>query len=313
LIYTVTLNPAIDKVLFLEVFEAGKTNRLSRVVETLGGKGTHVSINLNILGIQSTALGVSLGGNGRKIEKMLGDWGIKVKFNYYDMHGMESRTNYEIVEEIGRSCTMLTERGSILPVKITDDLIHQIEDLVKPGDMVVLTGDASNVEDQSIYGKLIHLVNKAGAKVFLDASGKYLLEGIKYNPFMIKPNLEELCQISGKELLTEAQIVHVIEDLNHLGIEIIALTRGEVGAIVYYLGKMFRVDAISVNVKNVTGCGDAYLAAFVAGLEKEMRVEEILKLAAGVSGAAAESEITAGFDLDRAIELSKRVKVSRIN
>ncbi len=313
MIYTVTLNPAIDKVLFLDEYEISKTNRLSRVIETLGGKGTHVSINLNILGIQSTALGVSLGGNGRKIEKMLKEWGIKVEFNHYDLPGMESRTNYEIVEEVGRSCTMLTERGPILSGKITDDLIRKMEIMIKPEDLVVLTGDASNVEDQAIYGKLIVLANIAGAKVFLDASGKYLSEGIKSRPFMIKPNVEELCQLTGQKTETESEIIHTLGGLNKLGIGIIAVTRGKDGALVNYHGKIFRVDAPTVDVKNVTGCGDAFLAAFIAGLEKEMHIEDILKQAAGVSGAAAESEITTGFDLGRSIVLSKSVSVLRMH
>ena len=225
------------------------------------------------------------------------NWGTDVRFIHYDIQGMESRTNYEIVDEESRTCTMLTERGPMLPGHITDDLFRQMNELIQPGDMVVLTGDARNVEDQGIYGKLIILANKRGARVFLDASGKYLVEGIKSSPFMIKPNLEELGQLSGKEMKIEDDILFNLGEINHLGIEIIALTLGEHGAIVNFKGNMFRVGAVNVDVKNVTGCGDAFLAAFIAGLEKGLDIAEVLKLATGVSGAAAESEITAGLTL----------------
>jgi fructose-1-phosphate kinase PfkB-like protein len=94
LIFTVTLNPAIDKILFLKEFVKSKTNRLDRVVETLGGKGTHVSINLKLLGVQSTALGITFGENGKRITQLMEGWGIDVRFLHYDLKGMESRTNY---------------------------------------------------------------------------------------------------------------------------------------------------------------------------------------------------------------------------
>ena len=110
-IYTITLNPAVDKVLFLDELIRGRTCRLSRLSETLGGKGTHVSISLKLLGVGSTALGITLGANGRKITGMMISRGVETRFLHYDLPGMESRTNYEIVETISSSCTMLPERG----------------------------------------------------------------------------------------------------------------------------------------------------------------------------------------------------------
>ena len=119
MIFTVTLNPAVDKILFLDEFQRSRTNRLTQTLETIGGKGTHVSINLKLQAVQSTALGIALGENGKKIVKLMEDWGVQVQFLHYDLAGKESRTNYEIVENTGHICTMLTERGPILPASIT--------------------------------------------------------------------------------------------------------------------------------------------------------------------------------------------------
>ena len=166
MIFTVTLNPAVDKILFLDEFQRSRTNRLTQTLETIGGKGTHVSINLKLQGVQSTALGIALGENGKKIIKILEGWGVEAQFLHYDLPGMESRTNYEIVENSGHICTMLTERGPILPASITDDLLKQIRGLVKAGDMLVLTGDASNVEDTAIYSKLTLAAKELGARFF---------------------------------------------------------------------------------------------------------------------------------------------------
>ena len=312
MIFTVTLNPAIDKILFLEAFQRSRTNRLSRTLETIGGKGTHVSINLRLQGVQSTALGIALGENGRKITRKLRDWGVGVQFLEYDLPGMESRTNYEIVESAGHTCTMLTERGPILPASITDDLLNQIRSLVKAGDILVLTGDASNVEDTRIYSKLTRLAKDLGGKVFLDASGHYLKEGLQSGPFLIKPNLEELCFISGRELKTTGEIVAAMQELDGFNIPMIAMTWGGEGAIVKNGRDFYRVHPIEVKTINAGGCGDAFLSAMVAGIEKGLETEQTLKQAAAVAAAAAETDITVGFDPDRAKELKERAFVEKI-
>lgn len=313
MIFTVTLNPAVDKVLFLNEFIKCKTNRLDRVVETLGGKGTHVSINLKILGVQSTALGITLGENGKLITRMMERWGIDVRFLHYDLEGLESRTNYEIVEEFGHICSMVTEKGPILARFITNDLLDQLEQLIHPGDIVVLTGDASNVEDTSIYAKMSKVAKDHGAKVFLDASGPYLAEGLKSKPFLIKPNLEELGHITGRELSLETDIINALIGLSDYEIDIIAMTWSGKGAVIKYGKAIYRIDPIKVNVINEGGCGDAFLAAIIAGIVKDLTIEETLKSAAAVAGAAAESEITAGFDPTRAEGLLRDVAIKILN
>lgn len=312
MIFTVTLNPAVDKILFLDEFQRSRTNRLTQTLETIGGKGTHVSINLKLQDVQSTALGIALGENGKKIVKILEGWGVEVQFLQYDLPGMESRTNYEIVENSGHICTMVTERGPILPTRITDDLLKQIRGLVKAGDMLVLTGDASNVEDAAIYSKLTLVVKELGVKVFLDASGHYLKEGLSSSPFLIKPNFEELCFIAGRDLKTEAEIVAAMQSLDGFNIPMIAMTWNGNGAIVKNGRDFYRVNPIKVEAINEGGCGDAFLSAIIAGIEKNISIEATLKAAAAVAAAAAESEITAGFDPTRAAELKKLAVVTKI-
>jgi 1-phosphofructokinase family hexose kinase len=312
LIFTVTLNPAIDKILFLDEFQRSRTNRLTQTLETIGGKGTHVSINLKLLGVQSIALGIALGETGKKIVKMLEGWGVQVQFLHYNLPGMVSRTNYEIVENSGNICTMITERGPILPASITDDLLKQIRGLVQAGDMLILTGDASNVEDTAIYSKLTRMAKELGIKVFLDASGQYLKEGLNSSPFLIKPNFEELCFIAGRDLNTEAEIVATLRSLDGFNIPMIAMTWSRNGAIVKNGRDFYRVNPIKVETVNESGCGDAFLSAIIAGIEKNMLIEETLKVAAAVAAAAAESESTAGFNPTRAMELNKLAIVAKI-
>lgn len=312
MIFTVTLNPAVDKILFLEEFQRSHTNRLTQSLEAIGGKGTHVSINLKLLGVPSTALGIALGENGRKIVKMLEECAGEVRFLQYDLPGMQSRTNYQIVENCGHVSTMVAERGPMLPRIITDNLLSQIRRLIKPGDTLVLTGDASNTEDTGIYSKLTAAANELGAKVFLDASGPYLRAALDSGPSLIKPNLEELSFLAGSELKTEADIMSAMQALDGFNIPLIAMTWSGNGAIVKDGPDFYRVQPIPVQTVNEGGCGDAFLSAIIAGLENDLGIMDTLKLAAAVSAAAAETEITVGFDPKRAAELMKQAVVVRV-
>lgn len=312
MIYTVTLNPAIDKILFIDEHLPGRTARLNRTLESIGGKGTHVSINLKALGVKSIALGITLGKNGQKIQQMMSDLGVDTLFLHYDCNGMESRTNFVMVEEAKRRCTMVADRGPILSAAMTDALTQQLRSLLQPGDILVLTGDARNVEDTSIYTCLAREAGALGAKVALDASGPYLAEGLKSKPFLIKPNLEELCFLAGRELDGEADIVAALVKLREAGVESIAMTWGPNGAFFASGNQIYRVEPVEANTVNETGCGDAYLAAILTGLTQGMDTEEMLTLAAAVSAATAESELTTGFDHDRVRELRKQVRVKRL-
>jgi 1-phosphofructokinase family hexose kinase len=312
LIYTVTLNPAVDRILFLKEFHRSRTNRLTRSLETIGGKGTHVSINLKLQGVMSIALGIALGENGKKIIGLLQDWGVETQFLHYDLPGMESRTNYQIVEESSHISTMLTGRGPLLTEEITDALFKQIRTLIRAGDTLVLTGDASNVEDTTIYSRLTRAAVELGGKVFLDASGEYLREALKSGPYLIKPNLEELCHLAGRDLGTEGEIISALRELDSNSIPMIAMTWGGNGAIVKHDRDFYRVNPIEVQTVNEGGCGDAFLSAIIAGIEKKMDIEQTLRLAAAVAAATAESEATVGFDPSRIGQLMQQVVVDRI-
>ena len=107
-IHTVTLNPAIDQILYLPSFQPEVTNRLTGSTQGLGGKGTHVSINLKQLGLDNAAFGIVHGQTGERIIHMLEKQGITVRFLHETQQ--DSRTNYLLIEENG-TCTCLSSQG----------------------------------------------------------------------------------------------------------------------------------------------------------------------------------------------------------
>lgn len=311
MISTLTINTALDRLLFIRELHKNNTNRIVKSVEVLGGKGTHVSINLSELKMDSRAFGVSYGETGSRIKQILSRLeNIDVRFLHYA--DGNSRTNLALIEDKGE-CTLITERGRTLSAAVCDELIELIAEHTADGDYLVLSGDASNTETPFLYNRVMeHLADKR-VRVFLDTSSQNLVEGIKARPFLVKPNVDELSQAIGRTIRSELEILKGIDWIAAQGIEVVAVSLGGDGSIVRNAGQTYRVHPLKIDVINTIGCGDAYLSGLVCGFAQKLPFEDILRLACAISAATAESELTVGFDYERAMALRSAVKLEKIN
>ncbi len=78
MIYTITLNPSIDYVMFTDGFETGALNRAQTTYKFAGGKGINVSRVLKSLNTESTVLGFLGGFPGQFIKDKLQASNIQV-------------------------------------------------------------------------------------------------------------------------------------------------------------------------------------------------------------------------------------------
>lgn len=310
MINTLTLNPSIDRVLRLGKFQRNITNRLTSSMPSIGGKGTHVSINLRIMGTPSRAYGFAFGPNGRRIMDMLADAGVTPRFIYGD--DANSRDNYVLIEEDTGDCTLIAEKGPQPDEKRLSALFDMLQREIEPGDDLALSGDVSNFSGEDIYSRVVDLLSDKHPRVFLDASGPSLLMGIHKKPFLIKPNLDELSAIAGRKLTSEKDITDAILHMDPLGIEIIAVSLGDKGSIVRAGDTLYRTIPPRVRVSNTIGCGDCFIAGLLHAFQNQFDMEAALRFATAASAAKAECPACVGFDMDRALELLNQVSVTRI-
>lgn len=311
LIHTLTLNPAIDRILYLPQFQQNITNRTTGHIDTIGGKGTHVSISLNILGLSSTAIGICHGDTGHRIIDMLSSHHIHVRFNHYDTG--ETRTNYLLIEDTG-DCTIIAEQGVQLSEEELTQLIDTMTTEIHPNDFLILSGDASNSPDASIYNRIINRLHGRHLKIFLDTSGDSLKECLLESPYMIKPNLDELSSLCKKEVLeNDEDIINAIHSLDAYHIPIIAVSLGGEGSLIKTPDGFYRAYPPKVNVINTIGCGDCFLAGFIYGVSKNLSMLDTIQIATAVSAATAESNLSVGYSYDRAMELKDQVIVKKLN
>lgn len=308
-IFTVTLNPAIDRILYLDRFRPEITNRLRESRDDLGGKGTHVSLDLAQMGVPSVATGIVHGKAGEKILSMLKRDLVTVRYQHYPQN--ESRTNYLIIEQDGKS-TCLSEPGVRLEKPDIESFIVFLKELLEEGDYLVLSGDASNCPDPFVYNRILEALADKKLRIFMDASGETLKQCIRQHPYLIKPNQDELSYLSGRELSTIGDIIQAVDALREYEIPVIAVSLGGDGSLVFENGQIYRVISPKVNVRNTIGCGDCYLSGLLCGIWRGLPMEETLRMAAAASAACAESELSVGFDPDRAKELMGQVKISGI-
>ena len=310
MVNTVTLNPGIDKIQYFGQFRKGITNRIRDTRITVGGKGTHVSMNLSVMGMRSRAYGLAYGQTGRYILDTLGEWGVDTHFAY--RADAQSRTNCLLVEDDGTS-TLICEKGDEPTPEDTRRLLEEIERNIRPGDALVLSGDTSNFPDPHIYGRIIDMLADRRLKVYVDASGDALVQTLSKRPFLIKPNEDELAALCAKPMDDEAAVVAEAVALSErYAIPVVAVSLGGRGSIVSMEGAVYRVTPPKIDVANTIGCGDCYLAGLIFGFETGMGAQDILRHATAASAAAAESRLSVGFDARRAGELMPMVGIERI-
>ena len=222
MINTVTLNPAIDHILYLPRFRRNITNRIRSTQTTMGGKGTHVSLNLRLMGSPSRAFGFAFGKTGQRIIDMLREGGVEPYF-IYDARG-ESRTNYLLVEEETKDATLVADRGPMPDGKQTEAFYRLLSETVQDWDCLALSGDTSNFPDPWIYNHILERLSNKEIRVFLDASGKSLHRGMEASPFLAKPNRDELAALVGETLTGDADVLRAIRKVDKYNIRVLEVT-----------------------------------------------------------------------------------------
>lgn len=308
MINTVTLNPAMDRILEIDTFRLNCMNRIQYTVDCIGGKGTHIAYNLALLGVENRTFGIASGNTGKEIIRILTECGARTEYIWRETP--ESRTNYLMIDE-HKNCTFLAETGQTLSTAITDELLARIDSHAETNDILVIAGDASNVEDRQIQVKLLDMAREKEMKLYLDSSGAFMKRGIAYRPYMIKPNMEELSELVEYEVHTPEDVVKAIGSLPD--IPMIMVSMGADGWIFRFEGKLRRGYGLKVPVKNTAGCGDALLSALLYAFEyTDTDMEEKLAFATAVSAACAMAKMTVGFDINDVKRLQKDVVIEEI-
>ena len=286
MIYTITFNPALDYITQVKNFKIGEINRTKTETILPGGKGLNVSIVLKNLEIENTALGFIAGFTGEELKRKLELKGVKTDF--IKVKEGVTRINVKISSEDNKvEETALNGIGPKITKNDIEELFKKLDE-VTIEDIVILSGSIPKNINKDIYKEICKKLSKKGITFVVDSTQELLMSILQYNPFLIKPNKEELEETLNCKISTNDEIINAAKELKKRGAQNVLVSLGKDGAILLTKDdKVLVSKAPKGKIVNTIGSGDSMVAGFLAGYCKTKDYEYALKVGVAAGSASA--------------------------
>jgi len=291
MIATVTLNPCLDRTITVNGLKIDETNRWTSVRLYAGGKGIDVSRAIYEMGGETVAYGFVGGATGRIIEILLDEEGVLFSFTPIEH---DTRTNFIITDTKTNQQTRIDAPGPHISARALARFRRKMRELKPKPDMLVAGGSLPPGIPVNVYYELVMEAKSFGVRTMLDSEGKWLEEGIRAKPYLIKPNVYEAEELLKTELPTEEAIIKAALSLVEMGIEIAVISRGKDGIIAASKQTVVKAVPPVVKVRSTVGAGDCTMAGLALKLVDNQPLVEASRLAVAMGTAAA---LTPGTEL----------------
>lgn len=292
MIYTITLNPAIDHIiLFNDPISLAATNYYDKDYQVIGGKGINVGIILKNLDVDVQVIGIMGSENKDIFINKFSE--INLNTNFFFNQG-KTRVNYKIKHLKTKQETELNGYGFSVEQEVMHNFFNYLQTHLTQNDIVVISGSVAKGFSNDIYQKIGALVNEKKALLICDAAGELLQEVLKEKPFLIKPNLEEVFKTLKKDYIKNIsffELKNLIKQLKKMGARNVLLSMGQEGS--YFFkesGEIYKISSAQGVLINSVGAGDSMVAGFVYGISKKFITKKTLQYAAAAGAATAFNE-----------------------
>lgn len=297
MIYTITLNPAIDLVIVTKKLEPKVVNRTESFELQPNGKGVNVSFILKKLGVQSVATGIGGGFTLDYVISGLMAKGIKTKFLKVDgltrvnvfTNVIDQQTEYKEVNP-----------GPEISEKVQQQFLAYFEETLTEEDLVIISGSFAQGIAPSYLVQIARIVATKKAKLVIDSSYLAVVDTLPYRPFLLKPNETELANFyhfTGE--MTSAKTVELAQKLVKTGCQNVLVSLGARGAAFINEKEVLFANAPKIKVVNSACAGDTMLGTFLAFIEKGQSISEALKVAVAAGSDTASRTGLTEFKLDK--------------
>jgi 1-phosphofructokinase family hexose kinase len=283
-IYTLTLNPGLDRTLTVSSLAEDAVLRATSSRLDWGGKGFNVSRALKALGEESIALGIVGGFTGQMLTQGLATLGIATDFVQIDA---ETRTNTVIEEAHSGRYIKVNEAGPIVDAAALEMLVARIETHRAPASYWALCGSLPPGVPANFYARLIASLQSRGALACLDSSGEALRLGLEAAPFLVKPNREEASEIPGISITDLPSARRAAASILERGVKLVALTLDADGLLLAVRDESIHVRPPQASVQTTVGVGDALLAGVTRALLHELPLVDVARWGVACGTAAA--------------------------
>ena len=309
MILTVTLNAAIDKRYVVENYQVGEVNRVKECAYVAGGKGLNVSKTAAIAGAEVLATGFVGGHAGAYITEAVEKQGVATDFIL--VKG-ESRSCINIYDTVNKTQTEFLEPGVVVSEEEQRAFYLKFDQLLAKCDVVAMSGSVPKGIGTDMYPKLVAMAKAAGKKIIVDTSGALLEETVKAKPNMVKPNIDEIRLLTGKQILGREELIEAGIELQKSGIERVVISLGADGSLMFVEEGVYQAVVPKIDAVNTVGCGDCMTAGFAISFEQGMTPEEALRFASATSAASAMREETGYFETEDMKALFDQIEIKKL-
>ncbi|MFF1638868.1 1-phosphofructokinase family hexose kinase [Streptomyces sp. NPDC058246] len=289
MILTVTLNTALDITYRVRSLRPHSSHRVTEVSERPGGKGLNVARVLAALGHEVTVTGFTGGATGRAVQDQLTDTTGMVDA-LIPVTGSTRRT-IAVVDATTGDTTQLNEPGPEITPAEWAAFQEAYEHLLRSASAVALCGSLPPGVPVGAYAHLIRAARASAVPVLLDTSGEPLRRGIAARPDIVKPNTDELAELTGSHDPSQAT-----REARRRGAHTVVASLGAEGLLAVNADGRWRATPPRRVPGNPTGAGDSAVAGLLSGLVEHLPWPDRLARAVAPSTATVLSPVAGEFD-----------------
>jgi 1-phosphofructokinase family hexose kinase len=308
LIVTLTINPAIDRIISIDRLAFEDRAYINSTRELAGGRGINVSSVIHSFGGETLAVLISGGDSGKRLEELLGKCGYRIAVVPVQN---EIRTNLTVTDKHGLTVN-LNETGPTLGKAEVARVERVVRDLLEHASWLAVCGSIPPGVPPSFYGKLIAMARHKKVKTLLHADGEALREGIEARPTVVSPNQQEAGRLLGRTLLTRTHFLEAAERIRQLGSESVVLTLGSRGAVGAFADGLMEALPPRIDAVCPIGAGDALMAAYAWARVRRTSAVEALRWGVAAGTASARLPGMSFASLEQSKEIYRQVEVRRV-
>ncbi|MVT08722.1 1-phosphofructokinase family hexose kinase [Chitinophaga tropicalis] len=284
MILTITMNPAIDKSSVLDKMIPEKKLRCGQAFVEAGGGGINVSKAIKELGGESCALFPAGGLNGKLLQQLLCHAGIPSSVIGI---GGETRENFTITEQSSGLQYRFVLPGPVLQGEETARCLQTITSMAPVPDIIVASGSLPPGVPDDFLAKLARYCKTEGLRLIVDTSGHPLQLAVRESIYLLKPNLTELCSLSGRSYLELDEVANVARGIIKQGYcEVMIVSMGPAGAMLVTADASEIITAPIVKRQSTVGAGDSMVAGITWMLDNGHSLYEAARFGVACGTAA---------------------------
>ncbi|WRZ92181.1 1-phosphofructokinase family hexose kinase [Streptomyces sp. NBC_01007] len=303
MILTVTLNTALDITYRVRALRPHSSHRVSEVSERPGGKGLNVGRVLAALGHEVTVTGFTGGATGRTVrDQLAGTAGVVDAL--VPVEGPTRRT-IAVVDTTTGDTTQLNEPGPAITAAEWSAFQETYEHLLRSASAVALCGSLPPGVPVGAYAQLVRTARALAVPVLLDTSGEPLRRGVAARPDIVKPNADELAELTGSH-----EPLQATRNARRRGAHAVVASLGADGLLAHTPEGHWRATPPVRAHGNPTGAGDSAVAGLLSGLVEKLPWPARLARAVALSTATVAAPTAGEFDRALYESLLDRVTVT---